>query len=1077
MVLAWLVCLDRKELAMDKNYAELQVTTNFSFLHGGAHPEELVRRAAELGYAKIAITDHNSLAGIVRAHQAAKAEGIRIIPACRLVISDGWDLLAYPRDKEAYGRLCALLSRGNLRAEKGECLLYRSDIMEFREGMLFVLLPPNHLNVDFRLSASYIRELEFYYQQGMDNLYLGVRRTFQANDAKIIHHLSVLSERFSIPMVALGDVYYHIPQRRALQDVLTCIREKCTIHEAGARLHQHAHRYLKPKEEIYRLFQAYPQALVNAERLSESCHFSLDQLEYTYPEEVVHPGESPQETLSKTVWESAFSRYGDPVPDKLASLLRHELKVIEELDYAPYFLTVYDIVQYARSQGILCQGRGSAANSAVCYVLGITSVSPTRFDLLFERFISSARNEPPDIDVDFEHERREEVIQYLYRKYGRQRCAIVATVTQFQRKGALRDVGKAMGLSLDVIQKLSQYHWELTEEWMEGGKVSSHGFDARDPHLRRVLELSRELMGFPRQLGQHTGGFVITRQQITELCPIANARMENRTTIEWNKEDIRALDILKIDLLALGMLTCIRKAFDLLREHYGIDMDLSRVPEEDPRVYERISQADTLGVFQVESRAQQSMLPRMKPRCFYDLVIQVALVRPGPIQGDMVHPYLRRRNGEEPVEYPSKELEAILRRTLGVPLFQEQAMKIAMVAAGFSAEEADELRRSMGTFKSQGKLSDLETKLIQGMVSRGYSLSFAQRLFRQLEGFGSYGFPESHAASFASLVYVSAWIKTYYPEVFAASLLNSMPLGFYRPAQIVIDAREHGVEVRPVDVNASGWDHSLEERSGEYFALRLGFRQIKGCQEEEIRALVAGRRDKPYQYVWEIRQAGVSLAELERLAQADAFRSMGMDRRQAIWEIMALSDAPQGVFQGSRPCLVSEPSPGLPVPSLGENMVADYSSLSLSLKAHPLGLLRSRLNQRDICPASDLSRLENGESARVAGLVLVRQRPRTASGVCFVSLEDETGMINLVIFESIFNRYRKEIIGAVVLEAEGKIQIEKGVVHLIVRSCRNQSAWLSGFWDSSSAGQDASEVGSMENPIQGELFARGRNFR
>lgn len=1055
---------------MDRYYAELQVTTNFSFLRGGSHPEELVQRAAELGYSKIAITDHNSLAGVVRAHQAAKAWNIKIIPACRLILSDGWDLLAYPRDKAAYGRLSALLSRGNLRAEKGECLLFRSDVRDFSEGLFLVLLPPRHLNVDFQLSSHYVRELEYYHQQGKNNVYLGVHRTFQANDAKILHHLSLLSERFSIPMVALGDVHYHIPERRALQDVLTCIREKCTVFEAGARLHQHAHRYLKPKKEIYRLFQACPQALTGMKHLAESCHFSLDQLEYTYPEEVIHPGQSPQETLRRQVWESAALRYGDPVPEKVVRLLRHELKVIEELDYASYFLTVYDIVQFARSRGILCQGRGSAANSAVCYVLGITSVSPTRFDLLFERFISSARNEPPDIDVDFEHERREEVIQYLYQKYGRHRCAMVATVTQFQRKGALRDVGKAMGLSQDAIQKLSQYHWELDEDWRQGGEISSEGFDARDPHLRRVLDLSRELIGFPRQLGQHTGGLVITREEITALCPVANARMENRTTIEWNKDDIKALDILKIDVLALGMLTCIRKAFDLLREHYQVDMDLASVPEEDPRVYERISQADTLGVFQVESRAQQSMLPRMKPRCFYDLVIQVALVRPGPIQGDMVHPYLRRRSGEEPVDYPSRELETILQRTLGVPLFQEQAMKIAMVAAGFSAEEADELRRSMGTFKSQGKLSDLETKLIEGMVSRGYSLSFAQRLFRQLEGFGSYGFPESHAASFASLVYVSAWLKTYYPEVFAAALLNSMPLGFYRPAQIIIDAREHGVELRPVDVNASEWDHCLEEPSGEYLALRLGFRQIKGCQEKEIEALIAGRKEKAYEHLWEIRQAGVSLAELERLAEADAFRSLGLDRRQALWEVMALADAPQGLFQGPQPCLIQEAPSGLPSSSLGENMAADYASLSLSLKAHPLGLLRRELNQRNCCPASDLSRLENGDRVRVVGLVLVRQRPRTASGVCFVSLEDETGMINLVIFESVFKQYRKEITSAVLLEAEGKVQIEKGVIHLIVQRCSNRSSLLSGLWKGS-----APE--SEDNPIQEELFPQGRNFR
>ncbi|RYZ54641.1 MAG: DNA polymerase III subunit alpha, partial [Sphingobacteriales bacterium] len=790
------------------SYTELQVTSNFSFLTGGSHPEEIVEQAAALGYEAIAITDINTLAGIVRAHVAAKKKGIRFIPACRLQLLDGPPLLAYPTDKEAYGRLSGLLSEGNLRAEKGECHLYKADVYHYAAGMRFVVLPPPGLTPGFRLDPAFEAALKEYRKMLGNALYLGASRTYQANDSKRLFRLAQLAEAMDVPMVATNDVYYHHPERRELQDILTCIREKCTIHTAGHRLHQNAERYLKPVEEMHRLFRQYPEAIRRSTELGAACCFSLDSLKYVYPEEITSEGRTPQEELTFLAWKGARDFYGEPLPARIVSSIGHELKFIEEMNYAAYFLTVYDIVRFARGEGILCQGRGSAANSTVCFCLGITSVDPTKFDLLFERFISSARNEPPDIDVDFEHERREEVIQYIYNKYGRDRAAIVATVTQLHQKGAIRDVAKAMGLSVDAINSLAGSIWEFTDEWFEGKRITDQGFNPHDPHLVKVLRLTRQYMGFPRQLGQHTGGFVITQGKLSDLCPILNARMENRTCIEWNKDDIDALGFLKIDVLALGMLTCIRKAFDLAKEHYGLDLTLANVKQDDPVVYDMITHADTIGVFQIESRAQQSMLPRLKPRCFYDLVIEVAIVRPGPIQGDMVHPYLRRRNGEEPVEFPSKELEDILGRTLGVPLFQEQAMKIAIVAAGFTPAEADELRRSMATFKMNGKVSKFHAKLVDGMMKKGYQREFAERVFKQLEGFGSYGFPESHAASFALLVYISCWLKCYYPDVFAAALLNSMPMGFYQPAQIVIDARQHGVVVLPVDINHSFWDNT-----------------------------------------------------------------------------------------------------------------------------------------------------------------------------------------------------------------------------------------------------------------------------
>ncbi|WP_316800627.1 error-prone DNA polymerase [Pedobacter frigidisoli] len=1016
-------------------YSELQITSNFSFLRGASHAHELVQQAESFGYQKIAITDRNTLAGIVRAHAACRETNVKLIPACRLDLLDGPALLAYPTDKEAYGRLSALLTLGNMRAEKGSCHISRADVYAHSKGIIFTVVMPGVLNRRFEYEADFINAVAEYKQAFGSQLYLSATRSYMGNDDKLIFRTSQLSEIYNIPVVATGDIHYHDPSRRELQDVLTCVREKCTIQEAGFRLHQNAERYMKEVVEMERLFRRYPSAIHNTTVIAEACNFSLDELRYVYPEEINQSGRSPMEELEYLTWKGAHGYYGEVIPEKVINMINREMEYVRQMDYANYFLFVEDIVREARSRGILCQGRGSAANSAICFVLGITSVNPMKFDLLFERFISPARNEPPDIDVDFEHERREEIIQYIYNKYGRDRAAIVATVTQQHQKGAIRDVGKAMGLSVDTINRLSSSIWEFTNEWFEGKRVKEQGLNPNDPHLKKTLELTSQMMGFPRQLGQHTGGFVVTQGKLTDLCPILNARMTDRTNIEWNKDDIDALGFLKVDILALGMLTCIRKAFDLCRDHYGVQYTLANIPEDDPDVYDMICVADTLGVFQIESRAQMSMLPRLKPRKFYDLVIEVAIVRPGPIQGDMVHPYLRRRNKEEDPVYPSKELEAILHRTLGVPLFQEQAMKIAIVAAGFTPAEADGLRRSMATFKLKGMVNQYEQKLIDGMLNKGYSEEFAKRIFRQLEGFGSYGFPESHAASFALLVYVSCWLKHYYPDVFATALLNSMPMGFYQPAQIVIDAEKHMVQVREVDINYSTWDNRLEEKSGKYFAIRLGFRQISGVRAEEMETLV-NARGEGYKSITALRDAGVSIASLERLADADAFRSLGMDRRKALWEVSALQDMPVELFKGQASESVLETQVELPLMGKGEHVVQDYATVGLSLKAHPVSFVRSQLDMLNIRTCHHMNNEStDGQLVKVAGLVLVRQRPGTAGGVCFITLEDETGYSNLVVFEKLFETYRKEILHSRLLMVEGRLQREGQVVHVIVSKC------------------------------------------
>ncbi len=1070
------------------SYTELQVTTNFSFLRGASHPEELAAQAAALGYKEIAITDRNSFAGLVRGHTAAKIKGIRIVTGCRLDLSDGSSLLAYPTDIHAYSQLSALLTTGNLRAEKGACHLYKTDVYQYAKGIKFIALPPPVLNGMFGLDPSFEDSLKEYREVFGSDLYIAASRRYDGDDNKYIYRLVQLSAKLNVPMVATNDVHYHEPARRQLQDIVTCIREKCTIYTAGFRLHPNAERYLKPVDEMLRLFRQYPDAIRRTQEIAEACRFSLDSLKYLYPKEITTNGRTPQEELAFLAWQGATQRFGEHIPEKITMAIHYELAFMEEMNYAEYFLTVYDIVRYARECNILCQGRGSAANSTVCYCLGITSVDPTKFDLLFERFISSARNEPPDIDVDFEHERREEVIQYIYRKYGRDRAAIVATVTQQQHKGAIRDVGKAMGLSVDTINRLSGSAWEFTEEWFRGKRIAEQGMNPGDKHLLKVLQLTREFMGFPRQLGQHTGGFVITQGKLSDLCPIMNARMEDRTCIEWNKDDIDALGFLKIDVLALGMLTCIRKAFDMAKENYGLELTLANIPQDDPAVYEMICHADTIGVFQIESRAQQSMLPRLKPRNFYDLVIEVAIVRPGPIQGDMVHPYLRRRNGEEPVEYPSKELKEILGRTLGIPLFQEQAMKIAIVAAGFTPAEADELRRSMATFKARGMVTHFREKLIKGMTQRGYKEEYAQRVFKQLEGFGSYGFPESHAASFALLVYVSSWIKYYYPDVFACALLNSMPMGFYQPAQIVIDAKKHGVEIRPVDINYSMWDNRLEERSGKYCALRLGFRQVKGLREDDIKILIAARL-KMYTGINELRDINLPGAALEKLADADAFRSIGFDRRRALWEV-STKDLPVALFSGQPSGDTEKIS--LPEMSISEHVVHDYAATSLSLKAHPVSFVREKLLQLHIVATKDLDTLRDGDLVKAAGLILVRQRPGTAGGICFMTIEDETGFANLVIFENLFEKYRKAILQSRLIMVEGKLQREGEVIHVIVHSCYDFSKLLRQLTPSENenlpvltlARSDEKSIPPSQDKriqvkgnVQEKLFPEARNFK
>ena len=1017
-------------------YVELQCTSHFSFLRGASSPDALFAHAAELGMTALAITDRGSLAGIVRAHEAAKAHGVRLIIGSRLYLSCGMTVLVYPTDRAAYGRLCRLLSLGKTRAGKGACTLHWRDLETFSEG-LFATLVPDEADA---ICAQNLRRMASLFGPRA-SLALTLRR--RPGDALRLHNLANLAAQAGVATVVTNDVLFATPARRILQDVLTCIRHNCTIDEAGFRRERHADRHLKAPREMARLFARHPEAIARTQIIADGCRFSLDELAYQYPKEVVLPGLTPQQALEQLTWEGATLRYPEGVTERVARILRHELGLIAKLDYAPYFLTVNAIVRFARSQDILCQGRGSAANSAVCYVLGITAIDPDRNDLLFERFVSEERREPPDIDVDFEHERREIVLQWVYETYGRSHAALCAVVTRYRARGALRDVGKALGLPEDVLRLLSGQisHW--SREGIDPSLLAEVGLNPDDRRLRLALDLTAELIGTPRHLSQHPGGFVLTHDRLDELVPIEPAAMQDRQVIEWDKDDLDALKFMKVDCLALGMLSCMKRGLDMLRDHKGLDLDLARIPSEDPATYAMIRKADTIGTFQIESRAQMSMLPRLKPRQFYDLVIQVAIVRPGPIQGDMVHPYLRRRDGLERVSYPTKALENVLGKTLGVPLFQEQAMRVAIECAGFTAGEADRLRRSMATFKHTGTISALHGRMVSGMVERGYTREFAENTFRQLEGFGSYGFPESHAASFALIAYASSWLKCHHPDVFCAALLNAQPMGFYAPAQIVRDAQAHGVQVRPACINRSRWDCTLEP-DGTGFAVRLGFRMIAGLANADAAQLLAARGERAFASVDDIwRRSGIGPGALTTLAEADAFLpALGMSRREALWATKALPDSTLPLFAERE---AVEPEVALrPMREQGE-VVADYRQIGLTLRHHPLTFLRSTLRRTGITACAQAVAARDGKRLSAAGLVLIRQRPGSAKGVMFITIEDESGIANIVVWPAIFEAQRRVVLSASLLGVRGRMQREGEVVHLVAEELTDLSHLLAGL--------------------------------
>lgn len=1021
----------------DVPYAELEVTTNFSFLTGASHPEEFVQAAAALGYRAVAVTDTHSLAGIVRAHVAAKQAGIPLVVGTRTIPADaeGLAVLLYPSTRPAYASLCRLLTTGKRRAEKGECRLTLADLDGLDAGMLAVVVPPERIDA---ACEERVRRLRGVF--GEDRLSVAVSRRYRQDDPERIAGCVRLAARCGVPLVATNAAHYHVPERRMLHDVLACIRHGVPIQRAGFRLEPNAEKHLKPGEEMARIFREHPRAIARTVEIAERCKgFSLDQLRYEYPDEVVPPGRTAMEHLAALTWEGAARRFPKGTPPKVVVQIEHELRLIEDLQYASYFLTVEEIVAFANSRGILCQGRGAAANSAVCYCLGVTAVDPSRVDMLFERFISKERDEPPDIDIDFEHERREEVIQHLYAKYGRNRAALTAEVISYRGKSAIRDVGKAMGLSLDVVSMLAKDLDWWSDTPGDPARLRAMGLKPDDPHLSLVIRLARELTGFPRHLSQHVGGFVITRTPLSELVPVENAAMIDRTVIEWDKDDIEAMGMLKVDVLGLGMLSCIRKAFELVRTSDGEPLTLATVPPEDAATYDMICDADTVGVFQIESRAQMSMLPRLRPRCYYDLVIEVAIVRPGPIQGQMVHPYLNRRSGMEPVRFASPEIERVLARTMGVPLFQEQAMAMAVVAAGFTPGEADQLRRAIASWKRSGNaIKAFERKLIDGMMSRGHTAEFAGQVFTQISGFSGYGFPESHAASFALLVYVSSWLKRHKPAAFAAALINSQPMGFYQPAQIVRDAQTHGVTVRPADVNHSDWDCTLEQTPDGH-AIRLGLRLVKGVPQADAEKIVAARRAggafPDVLRLW--RRSGASVRAMNRLAEADAFGSMRLVRREALWAVQALKDDPLPLFAGCEP--PAEVAPPLPVQTPYGLVSEDYRSVGFSLKAHPLSFVRDGLTARRVIRNADLAdpaRTPDDERVTVAGIVLVRQRPGTASGIVFFTIEDETGIANLIVRPRIYERFRRVARHSPVIAATGTVERAGKVVHVLVRSIR-----------------------------------------
>ena len=1040
-------------------HAALGCYSNFSFLTGAAHPAEMVETAAALGWQAIGLADINSYAGIVRAHIAARDAAIRLIVGVRVRPVDGPDILVHPFDRPAYEHLSLLLSEANLRGAKAAPRLYLADLSRLPASTAFVVVPPCHPDADYHQKLQQIK----YSVAG--RLWAGACLYRDGADEARLSLLAAESAALDVPLVALSNALYHRPDRRPLADVLCCIREKQTIDQAGYLLSRNAERHILSPDEMARRWRHYPQALEQAAVIADLCQFSLDDLSYEYPDELTTAGRTAMQELTYHTWQGAKNRFPDGIDDHVKTYLRHELALIEKLRFAPYFLTVFDIVRFARGRGILCQGRGSAANSAVCYCLGITAVDPSRTQPLFERFISESRGEPPDIDVDFEHERREEVIQYIYTKYGRQRAGLAATVITYRHKSALREVAKVFGLSRDVQSALAGEVWGREKTGFDTLALAAAGLDADDRRLRLVVRLVDELYRFPRHLSQHVGGFVITRGRLDHLCPISPAAMPGRTVIEWDKDDLDALGLLKVDILALGMLSCIRRAFDLLQLHYHRHLTLASVPPEDLATYDMLCRGHSVGVFQVESRAQMAMLPRLQPRCFHDLVVQVAIVRPGPIQGDMVHPYLRRRAGLERVTYPSAELRTVLQRTLGVPLFQEQAMQIAIVAAGFTGSEADQLRRAMATFKKHGEISRFRDKMVAGMTKRGYEADFAKRCVRQIEGFGTYGFPESHAASFALLVYVSAWIKCHHPDVFICALLNAQPLGFYAPAQLIAEAKRSGVTVLPVDINHSDWDSQLTKLAGHHletanakrprYALRLGLRLVKGLARGEGQRIAASR-GLAFATMEELMQrADVSIRAIKAIAAADGFSSLGLSRRQALWQIRQLGcqrhhELPlfaASQLEDDRPQQATtkigrEPKVTLPVASLGHEVAEDYRSLGLSLKAHPLDMLATPLAAAGWQLCHVINKHCDGQRLRLAGLVTMRQRPSTAGGTVFLTIEDGQGQANVIVWSKLIVTYREALLRSQIIGLVGRVQKAQLVTHFIAESLFNLNGFL-----------------------------------
>ncbi|WP_044334090.1 error-prone DNA polymerase [Sphingomonas hengshuiensis] len=1086
------------------SYAELQVTTHYSFLRGASAPDELFATAAAMGLPALGVTDRNSVAGLVRALVASEATGVRLVAGCRLDLVDGTAILVWPEDRAAWSRLTRLLTLGKARAdpqhgEKGKCFLHWEDVAEVAQGLVGALVPAMG-------DVRHDRALEWMADVFGDRGHVALTQHRRPGDALRLHRLAEAAAHYGLTPLATGDVLYHHPDTRMLQDVMTAIRERCTIDALGFRRERNADRHLKPPQEMARRFADHPDALRASAAIVERCSFSLRDLDYQYPDEIVMHRHTPQKALERMAWRALNARFPTRPPRRYRALLRHELRLVHKLRYAPYFLTVHSIVGFARSQHILCQGRGSAANSVICFVLGITSIDPVKHKLLFERFISEDRGEPPDIDIDFEHERREEVIQWIYETYGHDHAALTAVVSRFRSRGALREVGKALGLPEDLTAALSSQVWGWSNT-VDDAHADALGLDRSDPRLALTLELARELIGTPRHLSQHPGGFVLTRDRLDSLVPIEPAAMVDRRVVEWEKLDIEELGLMKVDILGLGMLGCMRRAFDLLETHKGVRMTMASdtLQVDDPATFAMIQRADTLGTFQIESRAQMSMLPRMRPENFYDIAIQVAIVRPGPIQGDMVHPYLKRRellrnNPRAKIDYPSPALEQVLQKTLGVPLFQEQAMQVAIIGAGFTPGEADQLRRKMATFKATGGVGEFHEKLVSGMRARGISAEFAERLVKQIEGFGSYGFPESHAASFAKIAYASSWMKCHHPDIFCAALLNAQPMGFYAPAQIVRDARDHGVEICAVCINDSEWDTRLHcchphpsapsalppspkgrgkgretpspfgrgkgpaaigggkgegeaiSNGGEYqkrLPLRLGMGIVQGLAQADAQAILEARTHGSFTSIDEVwRRSGVKPAALERLARADAFQALGLNRRQALWAIKGLANKPLDLFsaadlrQGTtRPESVEAPVALVPL-TAGREVVEDYRATQLSLRGHPVAFLRARLAARRIAPCGDLLRMKDGARVEVAGLVLVRQRPGSAKGVVFVTLEDETGIANAVLWPDRFEAHRRTVMSATMLAIRGRVQREGLVIHVVADALTDLTGWL-----------------------------------